>query len=439
MDLFENQRLEQARKNAPLADRIRPRDLDEFLGQEDIVGPGKVLRRSIEADRIPSMILWGPPGSGKTTLARIIARRTRAHFEQISAVTSGVSDLRRLIAEAKERVGLYRKKSIVFIDEIHRFNKAQQDALLPFVEDGTVTLIGATTENPYFGVNPALVSRTQVFRLRPLDDAEIRTLVHRALEDKEAGLGTLGLLLEPDALEHMVMVANGDSRAALNALELAAGLAAPDSAGVRRITLRDAVDAVQQRALTYDKDGDQHYDTVSAFIKSMRGTDPDAALYWMARMLYAGEDPRFIARRIVICAAEDVGNADPMALVVAMAAVQAVEYVGLPEGRILLAQAATYVACAPKSNAALGIDEAMKDVAEGPPAVVPLHLRDTSYKGAKRFGNGLGYKYPHEYPGHWTRQQYLPDACGGKVYYHPSEMGSEAGLKQRLDDLRKTV
>ena len=437
MSLFEHQRHVETGKNAPLADRMRPKDLDAFLGQEDIVGPGKVLRRAIETDRVPSMIFWGPPGSGKTTLARIIARRTHAHFEQVSAVTSGVADLRRIVSEAKDRLGMYRRKTILFIDEIHRFNKAQQDALLPHVEDGTLTLIGATTENPYFGVNPALVSRTRIYKLQPLTDDEIRTLVKRALEDKESGLGDLDLELEDDALAHIVMVSAGDSRVALNALELAADLALPGESGRRRITVKDSIDAIQQRPVTYDKDGDQHYDTVSAFIKSMRGTDPDAALYWMAKMIYAGEDPRFIARRIVICAAEDVGCADPMALCVAMAAAQAAEYVGLPEARIPLAEAAIYVACAPKSNSALAIDSALKDMEEGPPGQVPLHLRDTNYRGAARFGHGLGYKYPHEFAGHYVEQAYLPEALQGRHYYSPSAEGREAGIRKRLEQLGK--
>jgi len=439
MSLFDHQRHAETSKTAPLADRMRPKDLDVFLGQEDIVGPGKVLRRAIETDKVPSMIFWGPPGSGKTTLARIIARRTRAHFEQVSAVTSGVADLRRIVSEAKERLGMYRRKTILFIDEIHRFNKAQQDALLPHVEDGTLTLIGATTENPYFGVNSALVSRARIYKLRPLTDAEIEAVVRRALEDGESGLGGQGLELDDDALGHIIMVSAGDSRVALNALELAAELALPDESGKRRITVKDAVDAIQQRPMVYDKDGDQHYDTVSAFIKSMRGTDPDAALYWMAKMIYAGEDPRFIARRIVICAAEDVGCADPMALCVAMAAAQAAEYTGLPEARIPLAEAAIYVACAPKSNSALGIDTALKDMEEGPPGQVPLHLRDASYRGSARLGHGLGYKYPHEFPGHHVEQAYLPAGLEGRRYYVPSSEGKEADIRKHLETLGKSV
>jgi putative ATPase len=439
VDLFENQRRETMKKTAPLADRMRPGDLAELLGQDDIVGPGKVLRRAIEADRIPSMVFWGPPGSGKTTLARIIAKRTHAQFEQISAVTSGVAELRRLIAEAKDRLAMYQRKTIVFIDEIHRFNKAQQDALLPHVEDGTIVLIGATTENPYFGVNPALVSRSRVFRLRPLTDDEIRTLVERALTDTETGLGELKCQIEASAMDHIIMVSNGDSRAALNAIEMAAELSEPLPGGGRMITLKDAVEAVQQRAVTYDKDGDQHFDVVSAFIKSMRGTDPDAALYWMARMIYAGEDPRFIARRIVISAAEDVGCADPMALQIAIAAARAVEFLGFPEGRIPLAEAAIYVACAPKSNSALAIDEALKAVAEGPKGAVPVHLRDSNYQGAKRLGHGLGYKYPHAFPEHYVGQQYLPDGLETAVFYSPSSSGYEEKIRSRLERLRKKV
>lgn len=423
---------EHLRRNAPLADRMRPRNLDEFVGQEDLVGPGKVLRRAIETDRVPSMILWGPPGSGKTTLARIIASQTKAHFEQISAVTSGVAELRKLMNDARERLSLFRQKTIVFIDEIHRFNKAQQDALLPYVENGTIVLIGATTENPYFSVNPALISRTRVLRLRQLEDDDIRLIINRALEDKESGLGGK-YALEPAALEHLIMVANGDSRAALNALELAAELATPNPDGQTLITLEDALNALQQRAITYDRDGDQHYDTISAFIKSMRGSDPDAAVYWLAKMVAAGEDPGFIARRIVICASEDVGNADPMALLVATSAALAVEQIGMPEGRIPLAQAAIYVACAPKSNASyLAIESALKDVMEGPPAIVPLHLRDASYKGAKKLGHGTTYKYPHDYPGYYVTQQYMPDGLEQRQYYIPKDSGQEALIKQRL-------
>ena len=437
LDLFSDKMSRQLSRQAPLADRMRPRDLSEFVGQEEVVGRGKVLRLAVEQDRIPSMILWGPPGSGKTTLARIIALKTKSHFEQISAVTSGVADLRRLISEARERLALYGTKSVLFIDEIHRFNKAQQDALLPHVENGTIVLIGATTENPYFGVNAALVSRTRVFRLRPLNDEEIRALIMRALHDQERGIGVERLDIDTDALEHIVMVANGDVRSALNALELAAGLA--KAAEESSISIESATQAVQRRALGYDKDGDQHYDTVSAFIKSMRGSDPDAALYWMARMIYAGEDPRFIARRIVIAAAEDVGNADPMALQLAVSAAQGVELIGMPEGRILLAQATVYVACAPKSNASyLAVDSALKCVEEGPPAEIPVHLRDTSYRGAARFGHGKGYEYPHDFPGHYVKQQHLPVSLAGHQFYRPSEQGFEAEIK-RLQDGRRNV
>ncbi len=440
MDLFEASRQEQLRTEAPLAMRMRPRNLDEFLGQEHIIGPGKVLRRAIESDRLSSLIFHGPPGCGKTALAAVIARRTKAHFEQLNAVTSGVADLRRVIKEARERQGMYGRKTILFIDEIHRFNKAQQDALLPYVEDGTVILIGATTENPYFEVNPPLVSRSRVFAFKALTEEQVKKALRRALEDRERGLGKYRVQVDQEAMDHLVRVANGDARSALNALELAVTTTEPGEDGVRRITLEVAVDSIQKRAIRYDKDGDAHYDTISAFIKSMRGSDPDATLYWLARMLYAGEDPRFIARRMVIHAAEDVGLADPQALVVAVAAAQAVEYVGLPEARIPMAQAAIYIATAPKSNSVYrGIEAAMKDVGEKRTGDVPLHLRDSHYKGAAKLGHGKGYRYPHDYPGNWVDQPYLPKNLQGKVrYYQPSCNGYERELRQRLDRISKT-
>ncbi|KKM09242.1 ATPase AAA [Clostridiales bacterium PH28_bin88] len=434
MDLFEAHRQEQLARTAPLALRMRPRTLDEFVGQEEIVGHGKLLRRAIEADQLSSLILYGPPGTGKTTLARIIANTTRAHFHQLNAVTAGIADLRQVIQEARERMGMYQRRTILFIDEIHRFNKAQQDALLPAVEEGTVVLIGATTENPFFEVNTALVSRSRIFRLRSLSDGEIRLLLERALADGERGLGHFKVEVTPEAMNHWVLVAAGDGRSALNALELAVLTTAPGPDGVRRITLEVAEDSIQRRCVLYDKSGDQHYDVVSAFIKSMRGSDPDATLYWLARMVYAGEDPAFIARRIMIHAAEDVGLADPQALLVATAAAQAVERVGFPEGRIILAEAALYVALAPKSNAVVkGIDGAMHAVEKGDTGPVPVHLRDASYKGAKALGHGAGYKYPHDYPGGRVPQQYLPDPITGRKFYHPSGYGKEKSEQSKKE------
>jgi len=436
-DLFEEAAGEDL-STQPLAARMRPRTLDEFLGQEHIVGPGTLLRTAIENDELTSIILWGPPGSGKSTLASIIARRTRARFENFSAVTSGVPEMRKAIQRARELRRASGRKTILFVDEIHRFNKAQQDALLPHVEDGTVILIGATTENPYFEVNSPLISRSRIFVLDRLSDEHIRTIIRRALTDQERGLGKERIEIEDAALEHIVDVAQGDARSALSALEMAALATAPDpSTGVKKITLKTAEDAVQRRVLEYDKDGDSHYDTISAYIKSMRGSDPDAAVYWLARMLAAGEDPKFIARRLVIQAAEDVGNADPMALVVATAAAQAVQFVGMPEAQIPLAQATIYLACAPKSNASyLAISRAMSDVTQkkGPP--VPVHLRDANYPGARELGHGKGYLYPHDFPGHYVRQEYLPPGTKTRTYYEPTEHGHEAKFKQRLSSLR---
>lgn len=422
----------------PLATRMRPADLEDFIGQEEIVGEGTVLRKAIEEDKLTSLIFYGPPGTGKTTLAQIIARKTRSHFEELNAVTAGVADIRQVIKDARERRRKSGRRTILFIDEIHRFNKAQQDALLPAVEDGTVVLIGATTENPYFEVNPPLVSRSRVYRLRPLTDDEIRKILQRALQDKEKGFGSWKVEVAEDALEHIVSVSNGDARIALNALESAIFSTNPDDSGIRRVTLSVAEDAIQRRALQYDRAGDAHYDTISAFIKSMRGSDPDAALYWLARMIYAGEDPRFIARRLVIHAAEDVGCADPHALLVAVAAAQAVEFVGMPEARIPLAEATIYIACAPKSNAACaGIDAALKDVETKRAGEVPLHLRDSSYKGAKALGHGAGYKYPHDYPGNFVPQQYLPDGLEGRSYYQPTNNGYEGTIRARLEHWSK--
>ncbi len=438
-DLFSEPVKEEVSGSQPLAARMRPRTLDEFLGQEHIVGPGTLLRSAIEKDELSSIILWGPPGCGKSTLAHIIARHTKARFENFSAVTSGVPDIRKAIERARELRRATGRRTILFVDEIHRFNKAQQDALLPHVEDGTVILIGATTENPYFEVNSPLISRSQIYVLKPLSDEHIRTIVHRALADKERGLGNLKIELEPDALDHIVDTAQGDARRALIALEIAANATPPDpQTGLRRITLRIAEDAVQRRVLRYDKNGDSHYDIISAYIKSMRGSDPDAAVYWLARMLAAGEDPKFIARRLIIQAAEDVGNADPMALVVATAAAQAVQFVGMPEAQIPLAQATIYLACAPKSNACyLAISRANADVTQkkGPP--VPMHLRDANYPGAKELGHGKGYLYPHDFPDHYVEQEYLPPGTKSEPYYEPTEHGHEAKFKQRLEHLRR--
>jgi len=437
VDLFDYARGQMLHKEAPLAARMRPRTLAEVVGQEHIIGPGRLLRRAIEADQLSSLIFYGPAGSGKTTLARVIANTTKAHFEQINAVTSGVADLRRVMDEARQRRGMHGIKTILFIDEIHRFNKAQQDALLPAVEDGTIILIGATTENPFFEVNPALVSRSRIFRLEPLSDDNVRELLARALRDEERGLGRYRVEIASEAIDHLVRVAAGDARSALNALELAVLTTPPDEDGVRRIDLAVAAESIQRRALAYDKNGDQHYDTISAFIKSMRGSDPDAALYWLARMIYAGEDPLFIARRIVICAAEDVGLADPQALVVATAAYQAVHAVGMPEGRIPLAEATVYVATAPKSNAAyLGIERALADVEERRISGVPIHLRDASYKGAERLGHGKGYRYAHDYPEHYVEQDYLPPELADARYYEPGELGHEADVAARLRRFR---
>lgn len=436
MPLFDGG-VEEIDKGAPLAARMRPRTLDEFLGQENILGPGTLLRRAIENDELTSVIFWGPPGCGKSTLAGIIAKRTQAIVENFSAVVSGIADVRKAVERASERRKAYGQKTMLFVDEIHRFNKAQQDAFLPHVENGTIILIGATTENPFFEVNSPLISRSRIFKFEALSEENICQIIRLALDDEERGLGDLKIDLQPDALDHIVDVANGDARNALNALEMAVMTTPPDEDGVRHVTQKIAEEAVQKRVLNYDKNGDNHYDTISAFIKSMRGSDPDAALYWLARMLHAGEDPRFIARRIVIQAAEDVGNADPMALVVATSAAHAVDYVGLPEAQIPLAQAAIYLACAPKSNAtATGISRAMKDVKERKPAPVPNYLRDAHYPGAKKLGHGAGYKYPHDAPGGYVEQDYVPEGTKSQPYYEPTDRGHEAKFKKRLEGLR---
>ena len=431
--LFEHDRQAHALDTAPLAERMRPASFDEFVGQQHILGEGKVLRRSIDADRVPSILLWGPPGSGKTTLARLIATVTRSHFEPISAVSSGVADLRRSVAEARERQGLYQQQTILFVDEIHRFNKAQQDVILPYVEDGTITFIGATTENPSFEVNAPLLSRSRVFTLNALEADQVADIINRALADRRRGLAGVSPALDPDALNHLVNIANGDARVALNALEMAALAAEPDAQGRRTITIDTISDALQRRMPQYDKAGDSHYDTISAFIKSVRGSSPDGALYWLARMLEAGEDPLFIARRLVILAAEDIGLANPGALPVAVAAQQAVHFIGLPEGRIPLAEATVYLATSPKSNAAyLGLERALEAVRKEPHEPVPLHLRNAVTDLMRGMGYGTGYKYSHDYEGHFDPQEYLPPNLAGQSYYQPSDQGSEAAIAERL-------
>lgn len=436
MDLFEYNANKQLKTDAPLAARMRPETLDDFVGQKHMVDKDKLLYRAIQADKLSSLILYGPPGTGKTTLAKIIANATQSRFEQINATTSGVKEIKDTIAKAKDAIGMSGRKTILFIDEIHRFNKTQQDTLLPHVEAGTVILIGATTENPYFEVNRALISRSIVFELQPLSCQDIEALLRRALEDSDKGLGMFPIHMEPEALSFLAQTANGDARAALNALELAALTTDKNEEGFIEISLSTAQECIQKRALQYDKSGDNHYDTISAFIKSIRGSDPDAALYYLAKMIYAGEDPKFIARRIIVSSAEDIGNADPHALQVAVAAARAVEFIGMPEGRIPLAQAVTYLACAPKSNASyLGINLALEDVKAMQIKQIPSHLRDPS-AGSSQIGHGVGYQYAHDYPGHYVKQQYLPDELVGKHYYEPTENGVEKKIKQSLERLR---
>ena len=433
MTLFDYHRDRKLQDQAPLAARMRPRTFEEFVGQGHIIGPGRVLRRTIESDQLPSIILWGPPGTGKTTLAHVVAATTQSHFSPISAVTSGVRDLRQIAADAGDRLGVEGRRTVLFIDEIHRFNKAQQDVILPHVENGTVVLIGATTENPSFEVNAPLLSRCRVFTLKPLTNEEIEEIVRRALGDEAHGLGAHLVRLDDEALAVLVTLANGDARVALNALELAASAAEPDADGARQVTSAAVEDAMQQRALLYDRAGDQHYDTISAFIKSMRGSDPDAAIYWLARMIEAGEDPLFIARRLVILAAEDVGMADPRALSVAIAAQQAVHLVGMPEGRIPLAEATVYLATAPKSNSSYAaIDAALSDVQKTRNDPVPMHLRNAVTGLMRGMGYGEGYKYSHDYDAHFAPMQNLPDALKGRRYYTPSDQGYEPEVAERL-------
>ena len=434
--LFDQALADRMEKEAPLAARMRPRTLDEFVGQEHIIGPGRLLRRAIQADQLSSLIFYGPPGTGKTTLARIIANTTKAHFIAINAVLAGVRDIRAAIEEAQERRRMYGQRTILFVDEVHRFNKAQQDALLPWVENGTVILIGATTENPYFEVNKALVSRSRIFQLKPLTDDDLRKIAERALTDPERGYGKLRVRIDPDALEHLINVANGDARALLNALELAVETTPPDEDGVIHIDMAVAEESIQRRAVLYDKEGDVHFDTVSAFIKSLRGSDPDAALYWLAKMIYAGEDPHFIFRRMLILASEDVGLADPNAITVVTACADAFDRVGLPEGQFHLAQAALYLATAPKSNSVMAYFDALKAVEEEREGEVPTHLKDAS-RDKEGFGHGKGYVYPHAYRDHWVAQQYLPDNLKGKVFYRPSDQGYEARIRALVEQRRE--
>ncbi len=437
LDLFEYMRETTMDKESPLASRLRPTKLSEVVGQSHIIGEDKLLYRAIMADKLGSVIFYGPPGTGKTTLAKVIACTTSAQFKQINATSAGKKDMEEVISVAKQTLGMYKKKTILFVDEIHRFNKGQQDYLLPFVEDGTIILIGATTENPYFEVNQALISRSIVFELKPLSKDDIRQLILRAVKDKEKGLGSYGAKIDEDALEFLADMSNGDARAALNAIELGVLTTKRSEDNIIHITLAVASECIQRRVLKYDKSGDNHYDTISAFIKSMRGSDPDATIYYLAKMLHAGEEVAFIARRIMICAAEDVSNADPNALVVATAAATAVERLGMPEGRIVLAQAAAYVACAPKSNSAIcAIDEAMQLVEKETISGVPSHLRDAHYKGAKNLGHGIGYQYAHSYENHYVKQQYLPDELVGKTFYQMGDLGYEKKMKEWLQYLK---
>ncbi len=438
MDLFDYARNKNQEHESPLASRLRPTCLEEVVGQEHIIGKDKLLYRAIKADKLSSAIFYGPPGTGKTTLARVVANTTSADFHQINATTAGKKDMQEAVKAARNALGMYGRKTILFIDEIHRFNRGQQDYLLPFVEDGTVILIGATTENPYFEVNGALLSRSVIFELKPLSRENIRQLLLRAVSDREKGMGSYGAVLTEEALDFLADMANGDARNALTAIELGILTTPRSEDGKIHITLDVASECIQRRVVKYDKQGDGHYDTISAFIKSMRGSDPDAAIYYLARMLYAGEDVKFVARRICICASEDVGNADPMAMLVANSAAQAVERIGMPESQIILAQAAAYVACAPKSNSAVnGIMKAMKTVAATMTETVPGHLRDAHYGGSARLGHGIGYKYAHDWPNHYVRQQYLPDAFVGESFYELSDQGYEKQMKDWMERIRR--
>ncbi|MDO4622504.1 MAG: replication-associated recombination protein A [Eubacteriales bacterium] len=429
MDLFDYMKEKDMEKESPLASRMRPETLDEVVGQEHIIGKDKLLYRAIKADKLSSIIFYGPPGTGKTTLASVIAKTTSAEFKRLNATTAGKKDMEEVIRDAQDRRGMYGKKTILFVDEIHRFNKGQQDYLLPFVEDGTIILIGATTENPYFEVNSALISRSVIFELRPLEKEDVRKLLRRAVTDPVKGLGSYHAVLEPDAEEFLADIAGGDARAALNAIELGVLTTRPSEDGRIHIDLAAASECIQKRVVRYDKTGDQHYDTISAFIKSMRGSDPDAAVYYLAKMLYAGEDVKFIARRIMICASEDVGNADPMAMVVAASAAAEVERIGMPESQLILAQAAIYVASAPKSNACTNAVFAAMESVKHQKTSVPVHLQDAHYKGSAKLGHGVGYQYAHDYPKHYVEQQYLPDEIKEETFYHPTENGYEKQIR----------
>lgn len=436
MDLFTISMEEKLKKNAPLADRMRPEKVEDFVGQTHLLGPGRFLNRAIKADRISSMILYGPPGTGKTTLAMIIANTTNMRFEKLSAVTSGVKDIREVIGRAEENLKLYNKRTILFIDEIHRFNKSQQDALLPFVERGIIILIGATTENPYFEVNKALLSRAMVLVLESLKRKDLKDLIDKALSNSEKGLGNYKVDIDNEAIDYLLTVAEGDGRALLNSLEIGVLSTPADENGIVKIDLDTIKESTQIKTAKYDKGGDEHYNTISAFIKSMRGSDPNATLYWLAKMINAGEDPKFIARRIIISASEDVGNADPNALTVATSAFNAVNVIGMPEGRIILSQAALYMATAPKSNASyIAIDKALEDVKTKEIGDVPIHLKDSHYSGSKQLGHGKEYKYPHDYENNFVPQEYLPEEFQGTEYYKPTENGYEKEIKKRLSKL----
>lgn len=438
MDLFSYMRESNQEKESPLAARMRPTTLDEVVGQEHIIGKDKLLYRAIKADQLSSVIFYGPPGTGKTTLAKVIAGTTSAEFKQLNATVAGKKDMEQVVEEAKQTLGMYQRKTILFIDEIHRFNKGQQDYLLPFVEDGTITLIGATTENPYFEVNGALISRSRVFELKPLSRENVRTLIERAVYSTDKGMGAYHAVIDEEAMDFLADVAEGDARAALNAVELGIMTTDRSEDGKIHLTLSVAEECIQKRVIRYDKSGDNHYDTISAFIKSMRGSDPDAAVFYLARMLDAGESVTFIARRIMICASEDVGNADPMALTVAVSAAQAVERIGMPESQLILAQAALYVATAPKSNSAtMAIEEAMDAVHSTHQVTIPTHLQDAHYKGAAKLGHGVGYKYAHDYPNHYVDQQYLPYELNGREFYHMSDSGYEKKIKDHMKFLKE--
>lgn len=436
MDLFDYMREKTSQKESPLASRLRPTTLEEVVGQQHIIGKDKLLYRAIKADKLGSLIFYGPPGTGKTTLAKVIANTTSAEFQQINATVAGKKDMEEVVQKAKNNKGMYGKKTILFVDEIHRFNKGQQDYLLPFVEDGTLILIGATTENPYFEVNGALISRSSVFELKPLEKEDVKILLKRAVYDEQKGMGSYRAEVKEEALEFLADISGGDARNALNAIELGILTTERSEDGKIHITIEVAEECIQKRVVRYDKTGDNHYDTISAFIKSLRGSDPDAAVYYLAKMLYAGEDIKFIARRLMISASEDVGNADPNALTVAVSAAQAVERIGMPEARLILAQAATYIASAPKSNASyIAIDRAFENVKQYK-TTVPVHLQDAHYKGASKLGHGIGYKYAHDYPNHYVQQQYLPDEIKEMKFYEPTEMGYEKQIKEHLERLK---